>query len=173
MTFSIDVDLSDHYIALPENYVDLSDNYVDLSDIKLISRWQLAALTWYENKIFSYNVMIFFWKVDIMIWQVDIKNEQVIIRIWQVDIIISQVMAKICHHSHLTDERLQIKNNISHSWLLNSDGSLWHGTSVLNGHLRGTVTLKPVAERLALKLSTCFDYSSLSQPGFEPWPPAC
>ena len=69
--------------------------------------------------------MIYFWQVDIMIWQVDIKNEQVIIRIWQVDIIISQVMAKICHHSHLTDERLQIKNNISHSWLLNSDGPFW------------------------------------------------
>ena len=47
------VDLSDHYVDLSENYVDLSDNDVDLSDIKLKSKWQLVALTGYENKIFS------------------------------------------------------------------------------------------------------------------------
>ena len=50
--------MSDHYVDLSENYVDLSDNDVDLSDndcdlldIKLTSRWQLVALTGYENKI--------------------------------------------------------------------------------------------------------------------------
>ena len=42
-----------------------------------------------------------------------------------------------------------------HSWPLSSKGSLisvphllWHGASVDNGHLRGHVTLTPVAERL-------------------------
>ena len=30
---------------------------------------------------------------------------------------------------------------------------LWHGPTVYNGHLRGPVTLTPVAERLALELS--------------------
>ena len=38
---------------LVRNYVEMSDNEVDLSDIKLTSRWQLDALTGYENKIFS------------------------------------------------------------------------------------------------------------------------
>ena len=45
--------LSDHYVDLSENYVDLTDNKVDLSDIKPTSRWQLVALTGYENKILS------------------------------------------------------------------------------------------------------------------------
>ena len=30
---------------------------------------------------------------------------------------------------------------------------LWHGTSFYNGHLRGPVTLTPVAELLAVELS--------------------
>ena len=30
---------------------------------------------------------------------------------------------------------------------------LWHGTSVYDGHLRGPVTLTPIAERLAVELS--------------------
>ena len=30
---------------------------------------------------------------------------------------------------------------------------LWHGASVYNGHLRGLVTLTPITERLAVKLS--------------------
>ena len=30
---------------------------------------------------------------------------------------------------------------------------LWHGASVYNGHLRGPVTLTPIAERLAVELS--------------------
>ena len=30
---------------------------------------------------------------------------------------------------------------------------LWHGTSVYNGHLRGPVTLTPIAERLEVELS--------------------
>ena len=54
------MDLSDHYVDLSKNYVDLSNNDVDLSgndvhlsDIKLTSKWQLVALTGYENKIFS------------------------------------------------------------------------------------------------------------------------
>ena len=48
------VDLSDHYVDLSENYADLSDNDVDFSDIELTSRWQLLALTLFNNKIFSY-----------------------------------------------------------------------------------------------------------------------
>ena len=48
------MDLSDNEVDLSDNDVDLSDNDVDLSDIKLTSRWQLVALTGYENKIFSY-----------------------------------------------------------------------------------------------------------------------
>ena len=50
------VDLADHYVDLSEIYVDLSDYDVDLSDIRLTSRWQLVALTGYENKIFSYQL---------------------------------------------------------------------------------------------------------------------
>ena len=30
---------------------------------------------------------------------------------------------------------------------------LWHGSSIFNGHLRGPVTISPVAERLAVELS--------------------
>ena len=30
---------------------------------------------------------------------------------------------------------------------------LWHGSNVYNGHLRGPVTLAPIAERLAVELS--------------------
>ena len=30
---------------------------------------------------------------------------------------------------------------------------LWHGASVYNGHLRGPMTLTPIAERLAVELS--------------------
>ena len=36
--FSIDANLSVHYVDLSENYVDLKNNYVDLSDLKLTSR---------------------------------------------------------------------------------------------------------------------------------------
>ena len=50
--FSNYVDLSDHYVDLSENHVDYID--VDMSDINLTSRWQLVAVTRYENKIFSY-----------------------------------------------------------------------------------------------------------------------
>ena len=67
-TFSNYVDLSDYYVDLSENNVDLSENNVDLSDNdvdlsdkdvdlsgnKLTSRWQLVALTGYEDQIFSY-----------------------------------------------------------------------------------------------------------------------
>ena len=52
-------------------------------------------------------------------------------------------------------EGLQILTYTRHSWPLSSKGSLisvphllWHGASVDNGHLRGHVTLTPVAERL-------------------------
>ena len=38
---------------------------------------------------------------------------------------------------------------------------LWYGTSVYNGHLWGPVTLTPVAERLALKLSPGFEHPIL------------
>ena len=48
------VDLSGNYVDLSDNDVDLSDNEFGLSDIKLTSRWQLVALTGYENKICYY-----------------------------------------------------------------------------------------------------------------------
>ena len=40
---------------------------------------------------------------------------------------------------------------------------LCHGASVYNGHLRGPVTLTPIAERLAVKVSL----PALSRLGFE------
>ena len=43
---------------------------------------------------------------------------------------------------------------------------LRHGPTVYNGHLRGPLTLTPVAERLAI--TTCFHDLSLSRPGTEP-----
>ena len=43
---------------------------------------------------------------------------------------------------------------------------LRHGPTVYNGHLRGPVTLAPVAERLAVELSLPVFYDlSLSRPG--------
>ena len=42
---------------------------------------------------------------------------------------------------------------------------LWYGASVYNGHLRGLVTLAPIAERLAVELSL-YDFV-LSRVGFE------
>ena len=48
---------------------------------------------------------------------------------------------------------------------------LWHGASVYNGHLRGPVTLTPIAERLAVELSLpvlttklCRGWDSNTQP---------
>ena len=48
---------------------------------------------------------------------------------------------------------------------------LWHGASVYNGHLRGPVTLTPIAERLAVELSlpvfttwVCCGWDSNTQP---------
>ena len=46
--------------------------------------------------------------------------------------------------------------------------------SVLNGHLRGPVTLTPIAERLAVELSLpAFEDFGLSRLGFEYQPSAC
>ena len=51
---------------------------------------------------------------------------------------------------------------------------LWHGPILYNGHLRGPVTLTPVAKRVAVQLSLpVFDDSRLSRPGIEPRSPAC
>ena len=56
-------------------------------------------------------------------------------------------------------EGLQILTYARHSWPLSSEGSLPCHTycdtvsSVYNGHLRGPVTLTPIAERLAVELS--------------------
>ena len=41
---------------------------------------------------------------------------------------------------------------------------LWHGASVNNGHLRGTVTLTPIAERLAVELLRLMSVDSNTQP---------
>ena len=61
---------------------------------------------------------------------------------------------------NITGERLQISTYKRHlcpplsKWeFFSMPHILWHGTSVYNGHLRGPVTLTPVAERLAVKLS--------------------
>ena len=57
-------------------------------------------------------------------------------------------------------EELHILTYTPHSWPWSIEGSLtyvphlpWHGASVYNGHLRGPVTLTPVAEYLAVELS--------------------
>ena len=45
---------------------------------------------------------------------------------------------------------------------------LWHGASIYNGHLRGSMTLTPVDEHLAVELSLPVFYGlGLSQLGFE------
>ena len=44
---------------------------------------------------------------------------------------------------------------------------LWHGASVNNGHLRGPVTLTPIAERLAVELSLPVLTTGLSRLRFE------
>ena len=58
-------------------------------------------------------------------------------------------------------EQLGFLNSVPHL--------LWHGASVYNGHLRGPVTLIPVAERLVVDLSLkiCFYDLGLSRLGFE------
>ena len=57
----------------------------------------------------------------------------------------------------IAGEGLQILTYAWHSWPLSSEGSLTcllrHGPTLYNGHLRGPVTLAPVAERLAVELS--------------------
>ena len=57
----------------------------------------------------------------------------------------------------ITGEGLQILNHARHSWPLSSEGSLachtYCETSVYNGHLRGPVTLTPIAQRYAVELS--------------------
>ena len=46
---------------------------------------------------------------------------------------------------------------------------LWYGASVYNGHLRGPVTLTPIAEHLAMQLSLpVFNDLGLWRLGFEP-----
>ena len=64
----------------------------------------------------------------------------------------------ILFHSYvdvtITGEGLQILTYARHSWLLSSEGYLlWHVTSLYNGHLRGPMTLPPIAECLAVELS--------------------
>ena len=44
---------------------------------------------------------------------------------------------------------------------------MWHGASVYNGHLRGPVTLTPIAERLAVELSLPVLTTGLSRLRFE------
>ena len=59
----------------------------------------------------------------------------------------------------ITGEGLQFFTFTRHSWQLSSEGFLsvphllWHGASVFNGHLRGPVTVTPIAERLEVELS--------------------
>ena len=53
-------------------------------------------------------------------------------------------------------------------WFFSVPHLLWQGVSVYNGHLRGPVTLTPVAQRFADSgaVTTCF-YLRLSRLGFE------
>ena len=54
----------------------------------------------------------------------------------------------------IAGERLQILTYARHAWPLSSEGSLTcHGPTLYSGHIRGPVTLTPVAERLAAELS--------------------
>ena len=48
------VNLSDLYFDLSDDYVNLSDIYVDLYDIMMPNKWQLVALTRFNNKILSF-----------------------------------------------------------------------------------------------------------------------
>ena len=85
----------------------------------------------------------------------------------------------IIFHSYedvtITGEELRIFTNIRHSSPLSSEGSLAchiycdHEASVYNCHLRGHVTLTPVAKRLAMELSLFLRLRSigLSRLGFE------
>ena len=50
---------------------------------------------------------------------------------------------------------------------------LWHGPTLYNGHLRGPVTLTPVAGVWQWSCHTCFYDSGVSWPGIEPRSPAC
>ena len=50
---------------------------------------------------------------------------------------------------------------------------LWQGPTLYNGHLRGRVTLTPVAESDNEAEPTCFIDLNVSRPGIEPRSPAC
>ena len=80
----------------------------------------------------------------------------------------------------ITDEGLQILTYVRHSRPLSSEGSILchtqirHRPTVYNGHLREPVTLTPVSEHLAVKLSLPVFYDlGLSRPGIEPRSSAC
>ena len=69
---------------------------------------------------------------------------------------------RICHSYEdvtFAGEGLQILTYSRHSWPLSHErslachGSLWHGASVYNGHVRGPMTLAPIFERCAVELS--------------------
>ena len=47
------VNLSDLYVDSSDDYVNLSDIYVDLYRIMMTSKWQLVALTRFDNKMLS------------------------------------------------------------------------------------------------------------------------
>ena len=51
---------------------------------------------------------------------------------------------------------------------------LWHGPTVYNVHLRGLMTLTPIAERFdSGGVTNCFYDLGLSRPRIEPWSLAC
>ena len=67
----------------------------------------------------------------------------------------SCVTVCVIFHSYgdvtITDEGLQILTYTRHSWPMSSEGS-WACSTYCDGHLRGPVTLTPIAERLAWEL---------------------
>ena len=83
-------------------------------------------------------------------------------------------------HSHgdvtIASEGLKIQTYVRHSWQLSSEGSLacqnllQHGPTVYNGHLRGTVTHTPVAERLGVELSLLVSVAIGGRPHISPMP---
>ena len=62
----------------------------------------------------------------------------------------------ICHHCRWRAANFYLCSALMaiEQWgFLSVPNLLWHGVSVYNGHLRGPVTLTPIAERLAVDLS--------------------
>ena len=78
-----------------------------------------------------------------------------------------------CHHYRWRAANFDIRSTcmaIEQWGFFSVPHLLWHGASVYDGHIRGPVTLKPIAERLAVRLSltvfttVCCVWDSNTQP---------